>query len=128
MKHRPKGSMCVTCAHALRNCSHLPFEAMPVIARDRDGVSVVRCGDFMRAGNDRDSTRLLSNLAGAYPNNTLVQAAYRAYLAQSLTSNEALAEVFEALIEFQQARIAEDLHKAMMAPLSPMLGKFNTTV
>ena len=47
MTHQPKGGMCRTCVHAHRNCSHLPFCTMPVLARDAQTV-IVRCTDFQR--------------------------------------------------------------------------------
>lgn len=46
--HQPKGGMCSTCVHlVLRNCSHLPFESMPVIEVS-DNVKIVRCTDHQR--------------------------------------------------------------------------------
>ena len=42
MIHQPKGGMCMTCQHAKRNCSHLPFADMPVISK-RGIVAIVKC-------------------------------------------------------------------------------------
>lgn len=47
MTYQPKGGMCRTCPHAHRNCSHRPFSAMLVLARDGQTV-IVRCTDFQR--------------------------------------------------------------------------------
>jgi len=47
MTHQPKGGMCATCAHARRNCSHLPFSTMPPLSRDGQTV-IVRCTEFQR--------------------------------------------------------------------------------
>ncbi len=47
MNHQPKGGMCATCAHAHRNCSHLPFSTMPPLSNDGQTV-IVRCTDFQR--------------------------------------------------------------------------------
>jgi hypothetical protein len=47
MNHQPKGGMCGTCVHALRNCSHLPFNTMPPLTRDAQTV-IVRCTEFER--------------------------------------------------------------------------------
>ncbi|MDX9667947.1 hypothetical protein QMK50_23625 [Pseudomonas sp. P5_152] len=47
MTYQPKGGMCRTCTHAHRNCSHLPFSTMPVLARDTQ-IVIVRCTDFQR--------------------------------------------------------------------------------
>lgn len=41
--HRPKGSMCIQCVHASRNCSGFDFKHMPAIGKDRDGTVIVRC-------------------------------------------------------------------------------------
>lgn len=46
MNHQPKGGMCATCAHAHRNCSHLPFSTMPPLSNDGQTV-IVRCTDFL---------------------------------------------------------------------------------
>ena len=47
MTHRPKGSMCCACQHALRDCSALPFKSMSPIQRDTSTI-IVRCTDFKR--------------------------------------------------------------------------------
>ena len=47
MTHHPKGGMCCACQHARRDCSSLPFKAMPPIQRDASTV-IVRCTDFKR--------------------------------------------------------------------------------
>lgn len=55
MIYHPKGSMCAACVHAQRDCSHLPFDTMPVIERYmltgyKHGIPgvVVRCTEFVR--------------------------------------------------------------------------------
>lgn len=47
MTHQPKGGMCMSCTHAHRNCSHLPFGTMPAIDRDAKTI-IVRCTEFKR--------------------------------------------------------------------------------
>lgn len=47
MTHQPKVGMCATCCHALRNCSTLPFDRMPVLQRDGQRL-IVRCTQFQR--------------------------------------------------------------------------------
>lgn len=47
MTHQPKGGMCCACQHAQRDCSALPFKAMPPIQHDNSTV-IVRCTDFKR--------------------------------------------------------------------------------
>ena len=44
--HRPKGSMCVQCVHASRNCSGFDFKHMPAIGKDLDGTVIVRCTEY----------------------------------------------------------------------------------
>lgn len=44
---RPKGSMCIACRHALRDCSWLNFGDMPHLRRTDDEI-VVRCTGFER--------------------------------------------------------------------------------
>jgi hypothetical protein len=46
--YTPKGSMCMSCQHAQRDCSALPFAFMPVITRHGD-VAVVRCTEHAKA-------------------------------------------------------------------------------
>lgn len=48
MSYQPKGGMCVSCQHRLRDCSHLPFSAYPVIERAGE-VRIVRCAEYVRA-------------------------------------------------------------------------------
>lgn len=43
--YSPKGSMCLTCKHAYRDCSHLPFRVMPVLS-NKGNTAIVRCTDF----------------------------------------------------------------------------------
>ena len=45
--HQPKGGMCRTCVHLLRNCSTLPFDQMPVIERT-PAADIVRCTEYKR--------------------------------------------------------------------------------
>ena len=47
MTHQPKGGMCCACQPARRDCSALPFKAMPPIKRDASTV-IVRCTGFKR--------------------------------------------------------------------------------
>lgn len=47
MTHQPKGGMCRTCVHLLRNCSALPFDKMPVIERTPAAI-IVRCAQHKR--------------------------------------------------------------------------------
>ena len=47
MTLQPKGGMCCACQHAHRDCSPLPFKAMPPIQRETCTV-IVRCTDFKR--------------------------------------------------------------------------------
>lgn len=47
MTHHPKGSMCIACAHARRDCSDLEFSTMPVLERYA-GMAVVKCREFTR--------------------------------------------------------------------------------
>ncbi len=42
MIYQPKGGMCMTCQHAKRDCSALPFASMPVISKRAD-VAIVKC-------------------------------------------------------------------------------------
>ena len=53
--YHPKGGMCLTCGHAQRNCSHLPFSTMPVIER-YDRVARVRCTGYVRAPTTQEPT------------------------------------------------------------------------
>lgn len=45
--HIPKGSMCMSCRHAERNCGHLDFSRMPVMSQG-SGWVVVRCTEFKK--------------------------------------------------------------------------------
>jgi len=56
MTHHPKGSMCMACAHARRDCSALEFSAMPVIERHA-GMVVVKCREFVRQKPKHYDTR-----------------------------------------------------------------------
>ena len=50
MTYQPKGGMCATCIHQLRDCSHLPFHTMKPISKSTDlGYVIVRCTDFVKA-------------------------------------------------------------------------------
>lgn len=48
MIYQPKGSMCVTCRHALRDCSALPFNTMPAAKRFSDVATSVICTEYER--------------------------------------------------------------------------------
>ena len=53
--HQPKGSMCVSCAWARRNCEGLGFESMPVIGTDgRTGAKIVRCTEHLSTEKKTD--------------------------------------------------------------------------
>lgn len=41
--HRPRGTMCTTCADRSRDCSGLPFERMRAIGKDAEGLTIVIC-------------------------------------------------------------------------------------
>ena len=48
-RYQPKGRMCSSCQHKHRDCSHLPFNEMPVIEKYiQTGVMVVKCVDFTK--------------------------------------------------------------------------------
>ena len=47
MTYHPKGGMCCACQHARRDCSALPFKAMPTIQRDSSTI-IVRFAEFKR--------------------------------------------------------------------------------
>lgn len=51
MQYIPKGSMCRTCTHRDRDCSHLPFKDMRVMSMHRE-VSIVRCTEYQRANQE----------------------------------------------------------------------------
>ena len=59
MRRQPKGGMCVTCEHAFRDCSKLPFELMPAIGKT-DTAIIVRCTEFVRKGRSLTQTLLQS--------------------------------------------------------------------
>lgn len=46
--YAPKGSMCMECAHRSRDCSRLPFSAMPPIS-SKAGYVIVRCTHYLKA-------------------------------------------------------------------------------
>jgi len=46
-RHQPKGGMCGSCTKALKDCSSLHFESMPVIAKSGDAV-IVRCTEHRK--------------------------------------------------------------------------------
>lgn len=48
MTHYPKGSMCMACRHAIKDCSHLPFPTMPALSKCKHKV-IVRCTEFEHA-------------------------------------------------------------------------------
>lgn len=51
--YTPKGGMCATCDHAMRDCSHLDFESMnPICKGARDGTVIVRCSEYVNSGVD----------------------------------------------------------------------------
>jgi hypothetical protein len=47
MIFQPKGGMCMTCRHAKRDCSDLPFHDMPVVERYYL-VARVRCTEHVK--------------------------------------------------------------------------------
>lgn len=48
MTHIPKGGICASCVHRLRDCSALPFDQYPTIKRYPDGTQAVKCAEFKR--------------------------------------------------------------------------------
>lgn len=47
--YQPKGGMCASCAHLLRNCTHLKFDGMPVIGiNPTTGARIVICTEHER--------------------------------------------------------------------------------
>jgi len=48
--YQPKGGMCLTCRHALSDCSRLDFRSMPVLHAGAS-VVIVRCTYFRRWDN-----------------------------------------------------------------------------
>jgi hypothetical protein len=61
MNHYPKGGMCATCRHTMRDCSHLDFAAMPVLSRACDAV-IVRCTDFESSKSQTVENSKINNL------------------------------------------------------------------
>lgn len=47
VSHIPKGGMCKRCAKSDKDCSHLDFKSMPVIAVLED-CTIVKCTEFTR--------------------------------------------------------------------------------
>lgn len=45
MKYQPKGSLCGSCKHMMRSCSHLPFHEMPM-HKVKDKLTIVICTEF----------------------------------------------------------------------------------
>lgn len=45
---QPKGSMCASCEHAQRDCSHLPFSYMRPVKKYSDGTVSVICTEYER--------------------------------------------------------------------------------
>ena len=48
MTYIPKGSMCASCQHKHRDCSHLPFRDMPRLSEYLRMYVVVKCTDYKR--------------------------------------------------------------------------------
>lgn len=49
LTHRPKGTMCIACdSFNKKDCHLLDFTNMRQIGKDKDGVIVVRCSEFIR--------------------------------------------------------------------------------
>lgn len=46
--YQPKGSMCIVCKHASRDCSKLAFCQMLVIEK-YENIRIVKCRDFEKA-------------------------------------------------------------------------------
>lgn len=47
MNYIPKGGMCIKCVNWLKNCSHLKFNTMPVIVKDKN-IAVVKCLEYKK--------------------------------------------------------------------------------
>ena len=48
-RYQPKGRMCANCKYKHRDCSHLPFNEMPVIEDLKSyGIFIVKCTDFTK--------------------------------------------------------------------------------
>ena len=48
MIYQPKGSMCIACVHATRDCSGLDFSKMPIIGLYRKIAHVVACTEYKK--------------------------------------------------------------------------------
>ena len=46
--YQPKGGMCATCKHKLKDCSTLNFSEMPKLKAISDKDIIVRCTSFER--------------------------------------------------------------------------------
>lgn len=44
-RYQPKGGMCAGCVYRDDNCSHLPFDTMPVLALG-NRIAIVRCTEY----------------------------------------------------------------------------------
>lgn len=53
---QPKGGMCATCQHFLRDCSTLPFYKMPAIST-KHGTVIVRCTEYVRAEKSKEPNK-----------------------------------------------------------------------
>lgn len=51
---QPKGSMCASCKHADRNCSHLAFNSMRPTKKYSDGTVAVICTEHERKCEVKD--------------------------------------------------------------------------
>jgi hypothetical protein len=50
--YQPKGGMCATCKHKLKDCSAFNFSEMPKLKAISDNVIIVRCISFDREVNN----------------------------------------------------------------------------
>lgn len=47
MNYIPKGGMCVNCKHWMRPCSHLKFNTMPILFKDKN-IAIVKCLEYVK--------------------------------------------------------------------------------
>lgn len=51
--HRPSGGMCAACMNLCRSCEYLDFASMQIMKKDKDGVKVVKCNQFIKLQKSR---------------------------------------------------------------------------
>jgi hypothetical protein len=61
--HQPKGSMCMSCLWARRNCEGLGFESMPVLGKDDStGAKIVKCTEHLSSNTEKKTDFLAAAL------------------------------------------------------------------